>query len=256
MKHSYKEPLVSVIVPTYNRRDLIGEALNSVLSQTYRNIEIVIVDDGSSDNTKEYVEKSFGDFVENGTIKYYYISHSGISNSRNVGIEKASGSLLAFIDSDDVWDRDKLKLQVDYLREHPDCLIVGTHFRNFFCGSRDQLSRESLRILNGVRSDLYFASFCCRRKVFESYGLLDISMRTGEDTEWIFRAKGYGCDIKVIERELYYRRVHNQNISCNDEFRTEAFHSKILLKACHNILKLKAENSRESDSRTDSGKSF
>jgi len=243
MKDSYTESLVSVIVPTYNRRDLIGEALNSVISQTYSNIEIVIVDDGSSDNTREYVEKNFVDFVENGTIKYYYISHSGIPYSRNVGIEKASGALIAFIDSDDVWEKDKLRLQVDYLREHPDCLIVGTLYRNFFSGSRDQLSVESMRVLNEVRENLYLASFCCRRKVFESYGLMDISMRTGSDTEWIYRAKGYGCDIKVIEQELYYRRVHNQNISCNDEFRTEKQNRRNMLKTCHNLMKLRARDS-------------
>lgn len=228
------EPLVSVIIPTYNRREYIGEALDSVISQTYRNLEIIIIDDGSTDNTKEYVETHYRELIESGTIRYIYKEHSGISESRNAGIRNSFGSLLAFIDSDDIWDKDKLRLQVDYLNDHPDCSIVSTLYSNFFDDAMLPMTEESIRILNEKRSKQCFASICCRKAVFQICGLMDPSLSTGEDVEWTFRTKCFRYEIGVIEQELYFRRVHNHNISCNDRFCSEESYRESIVRAFHN----------------------
>ncbi len=111
---------VSVIIPTYNRAYVLREALESVLAQTYRDFEIVVVDDGSRDNTREIVE-SFG------CDKVRYIRHErnrGCSAAYNTGITDSQGSLVAFCDSDDLWKRDYLQRQVGFLCRHPEVDVV------------------------------------------------------------------------------------------------------------------------------------
>lgn len=107
-------PKVSIIIPTYNRATLIKEAINSVLQQTYSDFEILVVDDGSTDNTKEVMTE-----IENEKVQYIQLDRNyGACHARNVGIEKASGIYIAFQDSDDIWYRNKLEKQVDFLLEH------------------------------------------------------------------------------------------------------------------------------------------
>ncbi|TDB67392.1 glycosyltransferase family 2 protein [Arundinibacter roseus] len=104
-----KVPYVSVIITTYNRADVLNNAIESVLSQMYKNIEIIVVDDGSNDNTKSLLE-SYGD-----RIIPIFKSNTGKSHSRNTGLSAAKGSLIATLDSDDVWYPDYLEKAIDFL---------------------------------------------------------------------------------------------------------------------------------------------
>ena len=107
------EPLVSVIIPTYNRANTIKTALESVIRQTYSNIEIIVIDDGSTDNTEQVVG-SFSDV----RIKYFHTKlNQGGASARNKGISLAKGDFVALLDSDDVWLSDKLKKQIDLLKK-------------------------------------------------------------------------------------------------------------------------------------------
>ena len=107
-------PLISVIIPSYNRAHLINEACNSVLSQTYSNIELIIVDDCSTDKTKELVSS-----IKDSRVHYYCLEkNSGACIARNLGIEKATGDYIAFNDSDDRWHSDKLEKQISFLIEN------------------------------------------------------------------------------------------------------------------------------------------
>ena len=102
------QELVSIIVPTYNRGHLIGETIQSVIDQSYKNWELIIVDDGSKDNTKERIE-GFND----DRLRYYFIEHCGIIGAvRNRGMNNARGEYIAFLDSDDLWQPDKLDYQL------------------------------------------------------------------------------------------------------------------------------------------------
>lgn len=116
------DPLVSVVIPTFNSSKFILQAIRSVEEQTYQNYEMIIVDDGSADNTVELVSKRI---LFNPRIKLFKINHSGIpSVPRNYGIQKSSGEFVAFLDSDDLWHSNKLKEQLIAFKENPGLLFV------------------------------------------------------------------------------------------------------------------------------------
>jgi glycosyltransferase involved in cell wall biosynthesis len=111
-------PRVSVIIPSYNCARYLGRAIDSVCEQTYKDYEIVLVDDGSTDDTKD-VAMQYG-----GKVTYLYQQNQGLSAARNQGISKASGELLAYLDADDAWYPEKLERQVAFLDAHPECGMV------------------------------------------------------------------------------------------------------------------------------------
>lgn len=100
-------PMISVIIPTFNYAEFICDAIESVLNQTFKDVEIIVVDDGSTDNTKDILNK-YSD-----KIKYYYQDNKGPASARNVGIKNASGSYICFLDSDDIFMPNKLQIQID-----------------------------------------------------------------------------------------------------------------------------------------------
>lgn len=111
---------VSVIIPTYNRENLIKKALDSVEAQTYPDYEVVVIDDGSTDHTREVVE-SYGEKVH-----YFYQENQGIAGARNAGIKRSSGEYIAFLDSDDYWLPEKLERQMALFGEHPEYGMVAS----------------------------------------------------------------------------------------------------------------------------------
>jgi glycosyltransferase involved in cell wall biosynthesis len=117
-------PRVSVLIPTYNRAALLREALDSVMCQSFRDFEIIVVDDGSDDDTCKVVAEYEG-------VEYVYIDHGGPARARNVGMERARGEYLCLLDSDDLYYPHKLALQVEWLDAHPECLMVYTEFSGF-----------------------------------------------------------------------------------------------------------------------------
>lgn len=112
--------MVSVIIPTFNRAYVLRKAVESVLSQSYLDFEIIIVDDGSKDNTASVIEPL------KKHVRAFHISHSGVSKARNTGIEKARGEWISFLDSDDYWLSEKLKKQMSYLRKNPQYRVCHT----------------------------------------------------------------------------------------------------------------------------------
>jgi glycosyltransferase involved in cell wall biosynthesis len=121
-------PKVSIIMPTYNRAALIMETIASIIKQTYSNWELIIIDDGSDDNTAETISA-----IKDERIQYYKAPKTGIGGrNKNNGLKKANGELYAFIDSDDIWANEKLERQVTALQQHPQagfCLTGGFNFR-------------------------------------------------------------------------------------------------------------------------------
>ena len=118
--------LVSVIVPCHNRADIVGETIESVLAQTYENFEIVIVDDGSEDNTAEVV----GAYADP-RILYFYQPNAGLSAARNSGLNVTAGEFIAFLDSDDVWLEWKLAAQVQLFQRHPEAGLIWSDINTF-----------------------------------------------------------------------------------------------------------------------------
>lgn len=118
-------PLVSVIIPTYNRADVVCNAIESVLDQTYSNVEIIVVDDGSTDNTSSLLEK-YGPAVQ-----YLQKANGGVADARNLGLRHAKGEYIAYLDSDDVWEPNKLQRYIDIALARPadPILIFSDHTR-------------------------------------------------------------------------------------------------------------------------------
>ncbi|PIS30120.1 MAG: glycosyl transferase [Candidatus Marinimicrobia bacterium CG08_land_8_20_14_0_20_45_22] len=111
---------VSIIIPTYNRAEVLERALMSVFSQTYENFEIIVIDDGSTDNTNAVISKHAD------KIRYFSKFHAGVSAARNLGLEKSIGTWVCFLDSDDYWLPEKLEMQMAYTAKNPGMMIVQT----------------------------------------------------------------------------------------------------------------------------------
>jgi glycosyltransferase involved in cell wall biosynthesis len=120
--------LVSVVIPTYNRAALVLGAIHSVLSQTYKNIEVIVVDDGSNDDTEARIQSEFGGDAR---VRYFKKENGGVSSARNFGIRESRGEYIALLDSDDVWLPGKLELQVECLRRIPTAGMVWTEMEAF-----------------------------------------------------------------------------------------------------------------------------
>ena len=115
-----KHPLVSVIMPTYNRAWTLKDAVDSVLLQDYPNIELVVIDDGSEDNTQELLE------TYKNEITVLRQENKGVSAARNKGIRQSRGEFIALLDSDDAWDKKKISCQMEFFKDHPEALICQT----------------------------------------------------------------------------------------------------------------------------------
>ncbi len=199
-------PLISVIVVTYNRSHYIKDALDSIQRQTFEDYEIIVVDDGSADCTKEIV-------AQYEKVRYIYQAHGGISRARNTAVKAAKGKWVATLDSDDLWIAEKLQKQVDYLQAHPDCRIVFTADDNFTDIPEDKLDEWQRDLLQTVEK-WYLPSALIDISLFDEIGLYDETLTWGEDTDWMFRLKFARVDMDHrIDEVLYLRRVHTANIS-------------------------------------------
>ena len=185
---SIRNVLVSVIIPTYNRAHLLNRAIKSVLDQSYRDLELIIVDDGSTDSTKSLVDEFAR---KDNRVKYFYIDNSGVSKARNYGIKNSKGELIAFLDSDDEWLSEKLKKQVD--------LYIKEAYR--LCHSDEIWIRNGIRV-NQMKKheksggDIFFKCLplCCvspsaavvTRKLIDEVGMFDEDFKVCEDYDlWL-----------------------------------------------------------------------
>jgi len=117
------EPQISIVIPAFNPGELIRDTLYSILSQTYSDFEVIIVDDGSTDNTSEIVRS-----IKDARIRYYYQDNSGLpAKSRNKGVDLSKGNYIGFIDADDLWLPEKLQKQVEIIKKYPDVALVSTN---------------------------------------------------------------------------------------------------------------------------------
>jgi glycosyltransferase involved in cell wall biosynthesis len=195
-------PFISVLIPTYNYGQFIKEAIDSILVQDYDNLEIIVVDDGSTDNTKEII-KNYP------SIKYFYQENSGISAARNLCLEKASGEYIAWLDADDFWLPGKLHAHIKYFNEHQNCQIVFTKLRQF----KDKENQERV-FYDGDGKQLWIASALIKKEVFAKCGNYDEDLIVYEDSEMFYRFAMSGIDTSHILDNIYYmRRLHGNNVS-------------------------------------------
>lgn len=238
-------PLVSILIAAFNSGNFIQETLESVLTQSYPNIEIIVVDDGSTDDTQEKI-LAFGE-----RIKYIYQPNGGIASARNRGMASAQGQLIALLDADDICHSDRIAIQVDYLQKTPDIILCSTdfsafnssghvsdsHISNYYgiirstAGGIEQLYEEKRSldtsqnpwIVNNSRevkihygyiyNKIVWGNFIhpptvmLRRSVAERVGFFDEKLFFACDYDWLIRVSRLG-KMGYIERPLLQYRLH------------------------------------------------
>lgn len=235
-------PLVSVVMPTYNRADMIEKAINSVMNQTYENIQLVIVDDHSTDHTDEFVKNKFNGFLnctagDKRSIKYLYSTSKGIPSVRNQAVEASDGEYIAFLDSDDEWNLEKISKQMEYMKSNPDCEIVFSGYENVSKDGKTVTDQAQLKLFT-EEYQMYMASACMKKNLFDKIGLYDTGLITGEDYEWVCRAKISGINVNHnIDEVLYYRTIHENNISLTSDSFNPENKKTVWMKAIRNAAK-------------------
>jgi glycosyltransferase involved in cell wall biosynthesis len=225
MEKTGKNPLISVIIPTYNRGWIIKEAIDSVLAQEYINYELIVVDDGSTDDTHDILNSYQKNFL---VLRQ---NNKGVSAARNRGFAAASGRFIAFLDSDDIWLPQKLSQQVDFFQSNPDALI---------CQTEEIWIRNNVRVNPKKRhkkpSGMIFEpslSLCLvspsavmiKKNLFEEVGLFDETLPACEDYDLWLRVS---CrhPVHLIDTPLIIKRGgHEDQLSASpglDKFRIKA----------------------------------
>ncbi len=212
---------VSVIIPTYNRAEMVGEAVQSALNQSYPHVEVIVVDDGSTDGTEELVRREFGD-----RIRYLYQENSGRSRARNRGIEAATGDAFIFLDSDDWLLPNAAEDGVAFLQAHPDVEVAyGDGYYTDATGKRlSRLSDERPAVPRGrllavmVLHNLPIAPHAAivRRRALDRLGgppWFDESLRGAEDADFWLRLAAAGAPFAEHEAIVCLYRLHDENAS-------------------------------------------
>ncbi len=220
-------PTVSLIIPTYNRRRWIGECLDAIQRQTYRNFEAIVVDDRSTDGTVEWLRSQ----PQYGFARIHVQERNGgASIARNTGAQMATGELIAFIDSDDILEADHLESAVRAFAQHPnlglfccDAVMIGPDGETLHEGrSWHEINGEikNYPVKTGLRGleDIFlfsnsFPGFTLRRDVFEKVGRLNQSIFPLDDYDLALRVAGGGYDVYYCHRPLARYRDHGGNSS-------------------------------------------
>lgn len=209
----HSTPYVSIIIATFNREKLLREAIHSVFAQTYQNFELIIIDDGSTDNTSSMI-KEFTD----SRLHYQHLPNQGRSKARNVGLSLAKGKYITFLDSDDLYHPEKLALQTAYLDAHPE---TGMIYTSAYCidetGNLLKHQYEAIYSGNIYKSIAFFVpvtitlpTVMVRREVIDKAGNFDENMHRFEDTD-LWRRISKVTRIDAINEYTCKLRTHSDN---------------------------------------------
>jgi glycosyltransferase involved in cell wall biosynthesis len=209
--------LVSVVIPTYNYGHFVTRAVESALAQTHADREIIVVDDGSADDTRDRLAPFMG------RIRYIYQENRGLSAARNTGIRAARGALIAFLDSDDLWHPEKLAVQARYLARHPEVALLASDHLDLHASEADRVDWPRIDEAGAIEAraisfeDLVVSSrfgscgVVARRWCFDEVGLFDETLRSAEDVDmWIRIASRF--PVVKLESPLWVYRHHGASM--------------------------------------------
>jgi glycosyltransferase involved in cell wall biosynthesis len=197
-------PLVSVIIPVYNAELYVAEAIESVLAQSYNQVEIIAVDDGSTDGSAAVVQRF-------PAVQYYFQPNAGISAARNRGIDQAQGDFLAFLDADDVWVEDKLALQLAAFEDNPKLDIVFGHVKQFYSPELESAQRSKPLLPETPMPGHIPSTMLIKRDAFFRVGLFETNWRMGEFASWYLRSLEQGLQNLMLPDLVACRRLHGTN---------------------------------------------
>ena len=199
-------PVVSVIIPAYNSGPYLADALRSVFKQNYQPMEVIVVDDGSTDETAS-IARSFKD------ITYTFQPNQGPASARNTGIGMAHGDFIAFLDADDYWPENKLRTQVSHLIENPETEVVLGRIQ--CTGLLTDKEKENIRFEkpDNTMINVCLGSGIFKKSVFDKVGFFDESLRYYEDHDWFLRAREQKITMIILRQVTLLNRRHGNSIS-------------------------------------------
>lgn len=201
-------PLVSCIVPVHNAAEYLAEALDSVLGQTHRAIEVIVADDGSTDGTRAIAQR------HGSGVRWVSQPTAGPAATRNLGLRASRGELVAFLDADDRWHPEKLARQVARLGARPELDVSLTHVQLFW---DDPECEEARRYRDHPRAGgvpgFATTTLLARRRAFDAVGLLDAGLWFADSLDWFLRAREQGLVLEILPEVLAYHRMHAGNLT-------------------------------------------
>lgn len=226
-------PKVSVIIPTYNRGYIVRKTIDNALSQTVQDIELLVVDDGSTDNTREIVE-----MVDDRRVRYFYKENGGVSSARNFGLSKSKAEFMAFLDSDDVWPKNYLEVMLASLRLNEKYGVAYASV-GFICkdGKKDVRIKEKYRPSGWITQSLFRRGFVSvqatvfRKRIFDE-ALFDEYLKSAEDSDAFLRLSVktqffYVPKVCVYLRDSTDSLSKSVGINCNRILSLERFYFQL-----------------------------
>ena len=200
------DPLVTVVMATKNASRFLREALDSIMAQTYTSHEVVVVDAGSTDGTGE-IARSYAN------VRTIQQVGEGFAGAWNEGIDVATGDLIAFLDSDDRWTPNKLRVQVDCLAGQPDAVGVVAHVKFFMAPGQATPYGFNPELLDGDYVAHMPGALLARKELFGIVGRFEATWKVASDIDWFARLKDSGRRTVVIPEVLIHKRIHDSNLS-------------------------------------------
>jgi len=210
-------PLVSVVIPSYNAARFVADAVQSVLAQTYPNLEVLVIDDGSTDDTRQVMEQ----FASDARVNYHYQTNRGESGARNTGIRLARGEFIAYCDADDLWEPRKLEVQIPCFDGRPELGVVYTNVIHVDANNQPMETYQTMRHNGRISAKLLMENFVTgaasiiRKKYFDLVGGYDESLRTCQDYDMWLRLSAV-CEFFYLDVVTYRYRQWPGQISRNE----------------------------------------
>jgi glycosyltransferase involved in cell wall biosynthesis len=195
---------ISVIIPCFNHAAYLEEALNSVLGQSYRLDEIIVVNDGSVDESAKIASR----FAPG--VQLFNQNNAGIGAARNTGIRAAQGSIIAFLDADDLWPKDSLQLRLDRLKQSAADAVVGL-VEHFLSPELEPAIAAKLHCPVGQTIARFAGAMLVRRSVFDRIGYFDETLKVGEMMDWVARLGEAQIETVSADALVMRRRIHGAN---------------------------------------------
>ena len=201
-------PLISCIIPVYNGQRFLAESLDSIFAQTYRPLEVIVCDDGSTDGTARVAAEYPQPLV------YIHQPNQGSPRARNCGIRAAKGYFLAFLDADDLWRSEKLTRQMARFQARPELDFCVTHIQNFWM---PEVAEQAQQFQGHRKSQplpgYVTVTLLAGRRAFETVGLFSTELDHGDSLDWFVRARRLGVAGELLPDILVDRRIHLGNSS-------------------------------------------
>lgn len=241
---SERPSIISIVIPTFNCGKYICQAIESGLSQTYKNFEIIVVDDGSTDDTKSVLQP----YIESGKIRYIYQENQGPGAARNRGIQEARGEYIAFLDSDDEWMPERLERSLLFLKKNSYDWVCSAFCRKVRGAGQVEIRRLDERSLADNGCDIfllkngvfYFSSvnihmntILAKKECFERVGLFNEQFRNGEDWDMWLRFEEGGLKGGYLDEPLAYYMIRKEGITKSGQGKQIDYHLQLAVKHAH-----------------------